>query len=152
MTIDGERYALVVAPKAEGEKLNFEYKKKDRDSSDGTSSNDDGQANSERINDGNHPAAQFCRSIKAAGHSDWYLPSKDELAMIYQNLGPRRETTPEFFREGAAEAFQPNWYWSSTENASYSFTAWTVGFTSGHQYDFSKDYLFGVRAGRRLKI
>ena len=67
MTINGVRYALVVAPKAEGEKMAAEYKKKDRNTADGTDSDDDGFANCERINDANHPAAQFCRSLKAGG-------------------------------------------------------------------------------------
>lgn len=150
--LHGERYALVVAPKAEGEKLNVEYKSKDRSTTDGTSSDDDGLANSETINDANHPAAQFCRSLRIGGHDDWYQPSRDELIRIWMALGPNRKNTPELFRAGGAEAFQPNWYWSSTEHASYSSGAWVVDFSGGGQGYDGKDGDCGVRAVRRLKI
>ena len=152
MTIDGVLYALVVAPKAEGERLSLPYKKKSFDAFDVTDSDDDGMANNERISDANHPAAKFCRSLIIGEQADWYLPSRDELAMLQRNLGPRRKNTPELFREGAAEAFETDWYWSSTEHASYSGLAWVVGFTSGYQYGYRKSYSYGVRAVRRLKI
>ena len=150
--LEGERYVLVVAPKAEGQKKAVEYKKKDRSTADGTDSDDDGLANSERINDANHPAAQFCRSLKIGEFDDWYLPSRDELAMLWRNLGPRRKNSSDLFREGGAEAFETAWYWSSTENASYSTNAWIVHFNNGYQGYSNKDYDFGVRAVRRLKI
>ena len=151
MTIDGEHFALVVAPKAEGEKLELQYKR--RNTADGTDSDDDGLANSERINDANHPASQFCRSLKVGGFDDWYLPSRDELAMLWRNLGPRRKNTPsDLFREGGAEAFETEWYWSSTENASYSDIAWDVYFGVGSQFSSNKNIYCGVRAVRRFKI
>jgi len=152
LVLEGERYALVVAPKAGGEKLDLEYKKKSLGTADGTDSYDDGLANSERVNDANHPAAHFCRSLKIGGFDDWYLPSRDELAMLWRNLGPRRKDTPDLFREDGAEAFESDWYWSSTEHASYSGTAWLVGFYYGLQGSNDKYYYCGVRAVRRLKI
>ena len=148
----GERYVLVAAPKAEGERFNLEYKKNDRGTADGTDSDDDGLANSGRISDDNHPAAQFCRGLRIAGHDDWYLPSRDELAMLWRNLGPNRKNTPGLFQKGAAEAFAEDWYWSSTEHASYSGYAWVVYFVDGGQGSYGKGYGFGVRAVRRLKI
>jgi hypothetical protein len=150
--VNGERFALVVAPKAEGEKMELEYKLKDRSTSDETASDDDGFANSELINDSNHPAAHFCRQLQIGGFNDWYLPSCDELALLCRNLGPRRKNTPELFREDAAEAFNTEYYWSSTEHAPHSNLAWLVGFGSGGQYYYGKYTSFGVRAVRRLKI
>ena len=152
MTVGGERFALIVAPKAEGEKMNIEYKLKDRSVYDGTDSDDDGVANTGKMIDSNHPAAQFCNGLQVGGFNDWYLPSRDELMMLWRNLGPRRKNTPEPFREDAAEAFETEWYWSSTEYAHNSFRAWMVSFDSGSQYDYDKDYVCGVRAVRRLKI
>lgn len=149
IVVAGERYALVVAPKAEGEKAGddeLQYKVSDR----GTSSDFDGLANSDRINDDNHPAAQFCRSLRIGDSDDWYLPSRDELAMLCRNLGPTRATTPDLFKTGGAEAFEEDWYWSSTEYAPSSFNAWIVGFSGGTQNGFIKNGNYGVRAVRRL--
>jgi len=150
--LHGERYALVVAPKAEGEKFNVEYKKKSLSAADGTDSDDDGLGNTNLIANTNHPAAQFCRSLKIGEFDDWHLPSRDELMRIWMALGPNRKNTPELFRAGAAEAFAPKWYWSSTEHASYSSTAWVVDFSDGSQSYDNKSYYFGVRAVRRFKI
>jgi hypothetical protein len=152
ITINGERFALIVAPKAEGEKMDLEYKLKARDVFDGTDSDDDGLANSDKINDDNHPAAQFCRSLRIGDHDDWCLPSRDELAMMERNLGPNRKNTPDNFKAGDAEAFDTTWYWSSTEYAQYSGTAWLVGFNYGTQGYSNKNYNYGVRAVRRFKI
>jgi hypothetical protein len=150
--IAGERYALVVAPKAEGEKLNMQYKGKNLDKTDLSLSDDDGMQNSMEINDDNHPAAQFCRGLDLGGFNDWHLPSRDELATIWRSLGPRCKDTPDLFREGGTEAFEPNWYWSSTEHAQDSSNAWVVGFSSGDQADDGKDDQLGVRAVRRIKL
>ena len=150
--LNGDRYALVVAPKAEGEKLNVEYKKKSLGTADCTDSDDDGVTNSEIINNANHPAVQFCRSLRAGGFDDWYLPSRDELMRIWMALGPNRKNTPELFRSGGTEAFGDRWYWSSTEYASYPLLAWLVYFGNGSQSSYSKYHSCGVRAVRRLKI
>lgn len=152
MTVEGIRYALVVAPKADGEKLELEYKLKDRGAADGTDSDDDGVANSNRINDENHPAAAFCKSLSIGGFDDWYLPSRDELHMLWRNLGPRRKNTPDLFREDAAEAFVADWYWSSTEFASDVGYAWVLDFDDGYQSNGSKNYYNAVRAVRRVQL
>jgi len=150
--IEGERYALVVAPKVDGEKMGIEYKKNNLDTADGSDSDGDGSANSDRINNAKHPAAQFCRSLKIGGYDDWYMPSRDELMRIWMALGLNRKNTPVPFLAGGPEAFEPKWYWSSTEYASYPHGAWVVGFAGGGQNDGYKGSSFGVRAVRRLKI
>jgi len=150
--VDDVRYALVVSPKAEGEKMGLEYKKKKLSTADGTDSDDDGPYNSELNNNANHPAAQFCRSLKIAGFNDWYLPSRDELAIICRNLGSNRKKTPELFKNGNTEAFEDDWYWSSTEHASYSDFAWIVYFLNGFQDYYYKSDSNGVRAVRRVQI
>ena len=152
MILDGIRYALIVAPKAAGESSSLRYKREDYVIADGAVSDNDGLANSELINDPNHPAAQFCRPLKIGGFDDWYLPSRDELAMLWRNLGPCRKDTPETFREGGEEAFDQDWYWSSTQSASYSYCAWYLNFFDGTQTNAHKFSNFGVRAVRRLKI
>jgi hypothetical protein len=152
MTIDGERFALIVAPKNAGENMDLAYKLKDRGTADKTDSDDDGLLNTGLINDANHPAAQFCRGLEIGEHRDWYLPSRDELMQLWRNLGPNRKNTPDLFRKGGTEAFEEAWYWSSTEYAPNSSYAWLVGFYNGDQNYSGKNYGFGVRAVRRLKL
>ena len=152
MTIAGERYALIVAPKAEGEKMELEFKLEDCSTADGSVSDFDGMANSVLIDDVNHPAVQFCSGLQIGGFDDWYLPSRDELMMLWRNLGPHRQNTPELFRNDGAEGFQSDWYWSSTEYAQYSSYAWMVHFGYGDQDNYGKDVNCGVRAVRRLKL
>ena len=152
IVVAGVRYALVVDPKAEGEKIGLQYKVKARDVFDGTDSEDDGLANTERINDVNHPAAQFCRGLQIGGFNDWYLPSRDELMRIWMALGPNRKKTPDLFKAGGRESFESRWYWASTEPAQYSSYAWVVDFYDGYQHTSLKSNNCGVRAVRRVKI
>ena len=150
--VNGERYALVVAPKVEGEKMDLQYKSKSLNKRDAADCDDEGMVNSDLINDANHPAAQFCRGLQIGGFDDWYLPSRDELAIIWRELGPNRKNTPEPFKAGSTEAFEERWYWSSTEHAQTSYLAWMVNFVNGNQSYYNKYDGCGVRAVRRLKL
>jgi hypothetical protein len=35
-----------------------------------------------------YPAAHFCNDLSIGGYSDWYLPARDELELIWRNLKP----------------------------------------------------------------
>ena len=80
------------------------------------------------------PAASVCDNLASGGYTDWYLPSKDELDMMYVNL---------HLQGLGGFAFG---YWSSTE--SDNFSAWDQNFTSGNQGNFNKLYSNDVRAVR----
>jgi hypothetical protein len=67
--------------------------------------------------------------------NDWYLPSKDELDMMYVNL----------HLQGLG-GFVNNFYWSSTEG-DFS-NAWSQNFANGGQYYDYKYFYFYVRAVR----
>lgn len=89
IVVDGKTYALIVAPKAEGEAPNrLEWNTYWREATPGTQSVNDGFANSEAMNNADHPAAHWCRSLAIGGFTDWYLPSRDELELLYRNLKP----------------------------------------------------------------
>jgi hypothetical protein len=80
-----------------------------------------GKFNTERIiinqNTGSY-AAQICANFQGGGYSDWYLPSKYELNLLYQQKSVLSWATN-------------NGYWSSTEfNEDY---AWIQYFNSGIQ-------------------
>jgi hypothetical protein len=82
-------YAIIVSPKASGENGGSTIAFKTSQTADaGARSLVDGLANTNSMNDANHPAAQYCRSLSINGYTDWYLPARDELEVCYRNLKP----------------------------------------------------------------
>jgi hypothetical protein len=81
-----------------------------------------------------HNAAQYCENLTAHGQTDWYLPARDELNVLYTN-----RTT--------IGGFASNWYWSSSERN--SVLAWRQHFTNGFQ-DYGKVSTNHVRCVRRV--
>ena len=86
-------------------------------------------------------AALACHSYSTATTKagDWFLPSKDELNLLYQNLRKRvllSNTTND------------NFYWSSSQGIGNH--AWIQSFSYGYQYDddFDKYLARSVRAVR----
>ncbi len=84
-------------------------------------------------------AAQLCYGLTEGGYNDWFLPSKDELALVYWNL-------KRLGFGGFASWFY--YYWSSSEKSAYS--AWRHDFYSDYVYQSDKDEYFNmvVRAVR----
>jgi len=80
-------------------------------------------------------AAQLCDALVYGGYSDWFLPSKDELNLMYTNL--------KVFGVGG---FGGGYYWSSSE-AGASF-AWLQYFSTAGQYSLPKSFYTHVRAIR----
>ena len=80
-------------------------------------------------------AARLCDNLVLNGYSDWFLPSKDELVVMYQN-------------RTLIGGFQSGYYWSSTE--AYPEYAWFYGIYQGNIYSsFEKKYNnYYVRAVR----
>ena len=64
------------------------------------------------------PAAEACTKYTNKGYSDWFLPSKDELNLMYTNLKSEGKGT-----------WQNGGYWSSSADDSTS--AWRVFFETG---------------------
>jgi surface protein len=78
-------------------------------------------------------AMDIAASATSQGYEDWYLPSIQELALMYSTIGNGGP-------DGNIGDFMYNWYWSSTEGSPeseplhwlpYSETAWGVDFASG---------------------
>jgi hypothetical protein len=132
---DEERYAIIVSPKDLGEtKLQF---KTTNTADSGIQSTWNGQANTLNINDDEHPAAQWCSNLNINGYTDWYLPAKDELNLIYNNF---------------KKDFIKDFYWTSTEHTANTTTAWLQGFSIGPQYYYNKAYYLYVRAIRKVSL
>lgn len=82
-----------------------------------------------------HLAAQQCANSTANGHSDWYLPAKDELSVLYTN-------------RVAIGGFTNSWFLSSTE--SNSTNIWVRDFQFGNSNaSRTKDQLTYVRCVRK---
>lgn len=114
----------------------------------GANSTWDGKSNTEIIisqNGHTSSAAKLCKNVSDGGYNDWYLPSVQELNILWNNLYNVNKTLSE--TDGATE-IGPYIYWSSTEfNNGF---AWNFHFTSGGSTNtFAiKTYLLPVRAIR----
>ena len=81
------------------------------------------------------PAASVCDNLTSGGYTDWYLPSKDELDMMYVNLQMQ-----------GLGGFTNSYYWSSTEVDNGN--AWEQEFIDGFQIGHSKGASSAVRSVR----
>lgn len=79
-------------------------------------------------------AATACLEYEHEGYSDWFLPSRDELLMIYDSVGPGNQAI-------VTIDFSSSWYWSSTQvDEGYAFVVlfnggWTAGFNKYTAYN-----------------
>ncbi len=96
----------------------------------GSSSLTDGAANTTIIvqtqgNSGSY-AAKLCRDYKGGGYNDWYLPSKEQLNILYA-------------QKAVVGGFSSQIYWSSTEyNNGPESSVWVQDFETGEQHLDSK--------------
>ena len=104
-------------------------------------------------------AAQRCLALNINGHNDWFLPSKDELNLMYQNL--REKGLGDFGKGNNSEEWMDVFYWSSSQyDTDYNRSAWYQIFNSfeqetkyiGVQDTNYKIYPYRVRAVRAFKI
>ena len=87
---------------------------------------------------GNKNAAGICSELVLNGFDDWYLPSLQELSMMYS-------------QSFVIGGFSMNDYWSSTVAAKDQGTAWGVAFAKkGKQIRQSNGKKFCVRAIRKF--
>ena len=77
-------------------------------------------------------AARACMDYSINGYDDWFLPSKDELDLMYVN---RKKIG----------GFDSYYYWSSSEDSYSADYVWRQGFGSGGQYDSNRDHENRVR-------
>lgn len=127
-----------------------------------------------------YPAAHFCNDLVIGSYSDWYMPAKNELEVCYYNLKPTTnnnstssginpnavparasnyttgtpaQTSATDFRSTGAEDFIDGNYWTSTEaNSSQAWYGSLFSAPAGFQYAGLKNYLFRVRAIRRVAV
>jgi len=111
-----------------------------------------GKANTQILNtklqelDETGRASQLCVALNIGGKNDWFLPSKDELNLMYLNL--HKNGLGDFGKGTNSEDWM-NWvYWSSSQfNDDYDY-AWLQFFDSGDQINGFKNNSDRVRAVR----
>jgi hypothetical protein len=99
------------------------------------------------FDDGDAYAARICYELQiiegGKTYGDWYLPSKEELNLMYQN-----KTTIDYTAvANGGSAFASDWYWSSTENNDH--LAWLQSFGGGQQsvgYKYAASRVRSVRS------
>jgi len=88
-------------------------------------------------------AAKICSDLTIGGYTDWYLPSKHELNLMYTNL-QQASPTP-------LGGFASDSYWSSTEHIIQTGYAWRQYLISGYQQYSAKNVpTYNVRAIRKF--
>ena len=88
-------------------------------------------------------AAALCLNSTNGGQNDWYLPSVQELNMLWNNYYTVARSLTQI---SGATQLQPAYYWSSTEyNNGY---AWNFTFFSGSAGTNNKVFTYYVRAVR----
>ena len=83
-------FALIVAPKADGEHADIVWNDS-RETVDGALSYNDGLANTHAMAAAGSKLAQWSLDLHIAGHDDWYLPSQDELEILYPKPKPNTQ-------------------------------------------------------------
>ena len=86
-------------------------------------------------------AADICANLTLGGYSDWFLPSKSELSLMYLYIGQGNS-----LGLGNIGGFNVYGYWSSTQDG--NDYAWGFDFGNGLQGVFFKNLSATVRAVR----
>ena len=87
-------------------------------------------------------AISYCENLTLGGHSDWRLPTIEELDSIvdYGRVDPAIDT--DYFPDTGA-----SFYWSSTTYAYNTDYAWSMNFIGDGNYNYKHFYNY-VRAVR----
>ena len=85
-------------------------------------------------------AEKVAEGFRGGGFSDWRLPTKEELNLVYQNLR----------KPGIITGTGDDWHWSSSQY--HSTIAWAQRFGDGGQVPNSDHYEYAVRAIRSFSI
>jgi len=133
--IAGQTHGLIAAPSDQSTGIEWGCYLTDLPGADGTAIGTGNQNTIDIIAGCSTPiiAAKLCGDLVLNGYSDWYFPSKDELAQLYNN---RIEIG----------GFSPSYYWSSSESSDK--LAWGQYFADGSQSVNSKYFADYVRAVR----
>ena len=177
-------YNLVVGPVASAQ-ASLSWKNANTATAGADSAINGPQNTADMVADGNsttYPSAHFCNDLVTGGYSDWYMPAKNEIQIIYYFLKPTTtanntgygsnanavspqpistnytsgspaQTSAVIFQTGGTEALTPESYWSSTEASNSQAFCQQFGYGSSSQNNKNYTYSsFRVRAIRRVAV
>ena len=136
--LDGNGGGLVAAPTDQSSGSEFGCKGILISGADGTSIGSGFQNTQDIVNASCSPstlssslAAEICGSLLLGGYSDWFLPSRDEINLVWQNLA---DSDGNGVNTGQSDpnnigGFVNSYYWSSTESDNNN--AWIQSFING---------------------
>lgn len=139
--LDGDLFALIIAPKSGGETSGLQWKTT-LTATAGTGSLTNGVANTDVMDNALHPIGQWARGLSINGFNDWSIPARTEFMTMISNKS---------YLDGSQAFHSSNWYWTSTQNSVER--AWIVQ-PAFEQMTFSdKNDIFNwSRAYRRVLI
>ncbi len=170
-------FAIAWAPKAEGE-TTAAWLDRSADAP-GARSCGDSLTNTLALAEAGSKLAKWALDLRINGHDDWCLPARDVLELAYRHLKPSTHRTGNYFRDGdnptsvppgypyangdtvvqtsaaafqagGAEAFETQWYWSSSQYSAGD--AWFQFFGNGDQGNLVKSFEARARAVRLIQL
>ncbi|NDU91584.1 MAG: DUF1566 domain-containing protein [Ferrovum sp.] len=176
---NGEIRALILAPKALGEKAPSIWIP-DYEDVPGAKSFHDGMANTKAMAEAGSKLAKWALDLDIDGFNDYYIPALDEQEILYRAFKPTTDTNSQWarsginlsaveptwpytedfpaqtalddFKAGGSESFEADWYWTSTQHAADSDSAWFQYFTFGYQDSWGKGRKLRARAIRSIPL
>jgi hypothetical protein len=136
INVSGIKYNLVVAPKASGETSARTW------GVDGTTTGItsviNGPTNSASLAalGASYQAAVFCEGLTIGGYSDWYLPAKNELEVLYYFLKPTAATNANWGVGSNANAVSPEPISTNYTSGAPAQTSAGIGFRTGETNAF----------------
>lgn len=103
-----------------------------------------------RSNPASYPAFAWCSSCRDGEMENWYLPAREELAVIYRNYDVVK-TSLEMLKaadpNGSAEIFGSDWFWTSSQVPDIAICTYSMNIKKGKCNDhYNKSRFDNVRA------
>lgn len=180
--IGGVHYALVLSPRATGDLEGYVMQNDTVYTFAGNTSTNDGkaiQANMVTHGIAKFPAQQAVMALTLGGFNDWYIPSKDEMEILYRSLKPTTttnvttsganssayptatsnytsanpvRTTLADFRSTGTNYLTDDYYYTATQGPGGTQFAHAKRFTTGQDSQDNIWFDYAVRAIRRVLI
>jgi hypothetical protein len=136
INVSGTKYNLVVAPKASGESLKT-WGPYDVSTFQRSAINGPVNSAGEAALGAAYQAATFCEGLTIGGYSDWYLPAKNELEVLYYFLKPTTNANDTSSGSNANAASPPEPVSTNYTSGSPAQTGAGIGFRTGETDAFA---------------